>query len=365
MKLLYITNGINGAGGLERVLAVKASYLADQLGYEVHILSLNEPQPKPFYGFSSKLQFHSCEVKGNPIQYIFSYIKSIKRTVSKIKPDIISVCDDGLKGFFLPLLLGKNHPLIYERHASIQLNFSNQEATKKQQLMHYLMQQLGRTFDVFVVLTNGNLKEWKSKNLKVIPNPLSFYSSVSSTLKIKRVIVVGSHSYNKGYDLLLQAWKLVIQNRTDWTLHIFGKSDTQKTFLQLSEDLKLKDYVVFSEPVLDIQNEYLNSSIMVLPSRSEGFGMVLIEAMACGLPCVAFDCPHGPADIIRHEEDGLLVKAEEVNALAMSIIRLIQDEELRIKMGANALENVKRYLPENVLPQWDTLFKRLIAKKQE
>ena len=104
---------------------------------------------------------------------------------------------------------------------------------------------------------------------------------------------------------------------------------------------------------------------MVLPSRSEGFGMVLIEAMACGLPCVAFDCPHGPADIIRHEEDGLLVKAEEVNALAMSIIRLIQDEELRIKMGANARENVKRYLPENVLPQWDTLFKRLIAKKQE
>jgi len=278
---------------------------------------------------------------------------------------VISVCDDGLKGFFIPLFLGNKVSIIYERHASVQLNFSSHSTGFTTKAQHFLMQQLGRTFDVFVVLTYGNLKEWKSKNLKVIPNPLSFYSSVSSTLKIKRVIVVGSHSYNKGYDLLLQAWKLVIQNRTDWTLHIFGKSDTQKTFLQLSEDLKLKDYVVFSEPVLDIQNEYLNSSIMVLPSRSEGFGMVLIEAMACGLPCVAFDCPHGPADIIRHEEDGLLVKAEEVNALAMSIIRLIQDEELRIKMGANARENVKRYLPENVLPQWDTLFKRLIAKKQE
>ena len=365
MKILYITNGINGSGGLERVLGVKASYFVDKLGYEAHILSLNEPQPNPFYTFSDKIHFHSCEVKGNPLQYVFSYVKGIKNSVRAIKPDVISVCDDGLKGFFIPLFLGNKVSIIYERHASVQLNFSSHSTGFTTKAQHFLMQQLGRTFDVFVVLTNGNLKEWKSKNLKVIPNPLSFYSSVSSTLKIKRVIVVGSHSYNKGYDLLLQAWKLVIQNRTDWTLHIFGKSDTQKTFLQLSEDLKLKDYVVFSEPVLDIQNEYLNSSIMVLPSRSEGFGMVLIEAMACGLPCVAFDCPHGPADIIRHEEDGLLVKAEEVNALAMSIIRLIQDEELRIKMGANARENVKRYLPENVLPQWDTLFKRLIAKKQE
>jgi glycosyltransferase involved in cell wall biosynthesis len=363
MKLLYITNGVNGAGGLERILAVKASYLVDKLGYEVHILSLNEPQPHPFYTFSDKIHFHSCEVKGNPLQYIFSYVKGIKNTVSIIKPDVISVCDDGLKGFFVPLFLGKKVPIIYERHASVQLNFSSHSTGFTTKVLHFLMQQLGRTFDVFVVLTNGNLKEWNSKNLKVISNPLSFYSSVSSTLQNKKVIVVGSHSYNKGYDLLLQAWELIIQNRTDWTLHIFGKSDTNQTFHKLSESLSLTPYIVFSEPVADIQNEYLSSSIMVLPSRSEGFGMVLIEAMACGLPCVSFDCPHGPADIIRHEEDGLLVKAEDVNALAASIIRLVQNDDLRIKMGANARENVKRYLPENVLPQWDTLFKWLIAKK--
>jgi hypothetical protein len=99
LKLLYITNGINGVGGLERVLAVKTSYLANNFGYGVHILSLNETQPNPFYAFSPKVQFHICEVKGNPIQYIFSYVKGIKRRVAKIQSDIIFVCDACLPVF--------------------------------------------------------------------------------------------------------------------------------------------------------------------------------------------------------------------------------------------------------------------------
>ena len=369
MNLLYITNGINGAGGLERVLAVKASYLADELGYEVHILSLNEPQPQPFYGFSSKLQFHSCEVKGNPFEYIFSYIKSIKRIVDIIKPDIISVCDDGLKGFFTPMILGKNKPIIYERHVSKAIEMHEHFSWIKKGsifLKWNLMSFLAKKFDAFVVLTNGNIQEWKHlKNLHVIPNPLSFYPNGSSTLQNKKVIAVGKQGYQKGYDLLLQAWQKATIDIEDWKLEIYGKIEPQEKLIELADQLGISESVAFFSPTQQIEEKYLDASLFVLSSRFEGFGMVLIEAMACGLPCVSFDCPHGPADIIRHEEDGILVKAEDVNALAASIIRLIQDEELRIKMGANAHENVKRYLSENVLPQWDTLFKRLIAEKQE
>jgi len=224
----------------------------------------------------------------------------------------------------------------------------------------FLMQQLGRTFDAFVVLTQGNKREWKSDNVCVIPNPLSFYPLASSNVQNKKVIAVGSHSYNKGYDLLLQAWKLVIQNYPDWTLHIYGKSDSKDTFLRLSESLGLSPNVLFSEPVTDIQNVYLSSSIMVLPSRSEGFGMVLIEAMACGLPCVSFDCPHGPADIITYGEDGLLVPNVDVEQLAEALMDVMEHEQKRQSMGVAAKENVKRYLPEHIVPLWDTLFKKLI-----
>lgn len=361
MKLLYITNGINGAGGLERVLAVKASYFADQLGYEVHILSLNEPQPKPFYGFSSKLQFHSCEVKGNPIQYIFSYIKGIKSTVSKIKPDIISVCDDGLKGFFTPMILGKNKPIIYERHVSKAIEMHEHFSFIKKGsifLKWKLMSFLAKKFDAFVVLTNGNVEEWEDlKNLVVIPNPLSFYPVESSSLQNKKVIAVGKQGYQKGYDLLLQAWQKANINSKDWKLEIYGKIEPQEKLKELAIQLGIFDKVVFFPPTQQIEEKYLDASLFVLSSRFEGFGMVLIEAMACGVPCVSFNCPHGPADIIKHGKDGLLLPNGDVEQLAEALTDIMEHEEKRQLMGAAAKENVQRYLPEQIMPLWDRLFK--------
>jgi glycosyltransferase involved in cell wall biosynthesis len=115
--------------------------------------------------------------------------------------------------------------------------------------------------------------------------------------------------------------------------------------------------VTFHEPVSDIQSKYAASSIMVLPSRSEGFGMVLIEAMACGVPCVSFDCPCGPADIISDGDDGYLISNGDIEQFAAKVILLIEDEALRKRMGQSARQNVKRFLPPAIVAQWDQLFK--------
>lgn len=357
MRILYITNGINGSGGLERVLSVKASFMADQLGYTVHLAGLNGGNENPFFSFSSRIRFHNINVGGSPLSYIKQYARGIKDLVKEVKPDIISVCDDGLKGFFVPRLLPKNFPIIYERHVSKLIELEGKGGiTLSTKLKWSLMERLAAKFKRFVVLTNGNTNEWSSlKNITVIGNPLSFIPNEPSILQAKRVICVGKISYQKGQDLLLKAWELVQQKHPDWELDLYGKRDDR--FLTMESN---RTGIHYHPPVKDIEQAYRKSSLYVLSSRYEGFGMVLIEAMAFGLPCIAFNCNYGPSDIIQDQHNGLLVPTEDVVQLASSINRLIENESLRNEMGKNARASIDRYTPEHIMLQWDQLFKSVI-----
>ncbi len=363
MKLLYITNAINGSGGLERVLSVKTAYLAEQLGYDVHMLTLNNGHNGLFYDFSDKIGLHDILVSGNPFSYIKSYFSGIRKTINEVKPDVIVVCDDGLKAFFLPTVLGTKIPIVYERHVSKNIEIGKNFGIWKlisAKCKLLLMDLLGGSFSRFIVLTSGNTKEWKHKNIQIIPNLLPFYTGASAALLHKKVIAVGKQSYQKGYDRLLKSWQLVQQKNPDWQLEIYGKFDASQQLELLANHLGVAKSVRFFEPETAIMERYLDSSIYVMSSRFEGFGMVLIEAMACGVPCVSFDCPHGPADIITNGKDGFLVPNGNTDALAERLNLLIEHLYLRIEMGEHAKENVKRFLPENVMPQWDALFKSLV-----
>lgn len=357
MKLIYITNGINGAGGLERVLSVKASYFADQYGYDVTILVLNNAHQNPFYEFSSKIKFISIDVKGLS-RYFKAYKKEIQKVISSIKPDVISVCDDGLKGFFLPSIIKTNAKWIYERHVSKLTESRDTDGFLKKTFTKVkwgLMEIFAKKFNRFIVLTEGNKKEWPSlKNMEVISNPLSFYPEESSALYKKTVICVGKISYQKGQDLLLKAWEQVHSKYPDWQLHLYGKEN-----LTVLDTNHLTNNVHYFHPAKDIEQKYLQSSVYVMSSRFEGFGMVLIEAMACGLPCVSFDCDYGPSDIIEDNVDGFIVDKEDIRTMAEKIMILIEDSDLRKRFGRNAKSNVERYKPEAIAKQWDTLFKNL------
>jgi len=358
MKLLYITNGTNGAGGLERVLSVKASYMAEQYDYEVHILVLNKMDQNGFYEFSNKIKFHSITVGGNPLKYLNSYKKGIQKTVSNIQPDVISVCDDGLKAFFIPQFLITKAKLIYERHVSKLIEAKDGQTFLKKTLIRSkwaLMEKLGQKFSKFIVLTEGNKKEWISlKNIEVISNPLSFYPFETSTVENKTVICVGKISYQKGQDLLVEAWKKVYKKHPDWQLHLYGKEN-----LDILDTDHLGYNVFHFPPVKEIEEKYLKSSVYILSSRFEGFGMVLIEAMACGVPCVSFDCDYGPSDIISDNEDGFLVQKNNIDLLAEKIMKLIEDIDLRKQFGYFAKLNVKKYKIDVIASQWDSLFKNL------
>ncbi len=364
IKLLYITNNINGPGGLERVLSIKASYLAEHFDYEVHILTLNQKEVDPFYVFSNKIQYHNINASGNPLSYLRRYAKGLKGMVAKIKPDVISVCDDGLKGLFVPLILKKPCAMIYERHVSRNVEIKRGKKSFFDKISNsikfWLMNFGGKSYDNFIVLTEGNVNEWQLKNLKVIPNPLSFYPEEQSLHQNKKVLAVGKQSYQKGYDRLLKSWELVIEQYPDWVLDIYGKFSEEEGLNQLANDLNISDTVNFYPPVRNIAEKYKEASIYTMSSRYEGFGMVLTEAMAYGVPCVSFDCPFGPSDIISDGEDGILVENGNIEKFAEAIIYLIKNEERRKQMGDKAKEAVKQYLPEKIAVQWDKLFRNLI-----
>lgn len=366
MKLLYITNQICGSGGLERVLSIKASYLTKNLNYDVHILTLNQGGTPLFYDFSEKITYHDITVKGNPLQYFINYRKGIKEIIKKINPDIISVCDDGLKGLLLPYVIGKPCPMVYERHASknIEIKKDNLKILDqlKRKIMFKLMDIGAAKYDTFVVLTNGNTKEWNIQNMVVIPNPLSFFPKKEqlSSLTNKNILAVGNHGFQKGYDRLLQGWKIVLEKYPDWILNIYGKIDDDKKHIKLAEHLGISKNVFVHQPVKNIETKYKEASIYVMSSRSEGFGMVLIEAMAYGVPCVSFDCPSGPKDIIEDKKDGFLIKNGDISTFSSKICSLINNYDLRKKMGVNARLKSEKYLTKNIIPIWDNLFKGLL-----
>jgi len=360
MKILYMTPKINNEGGVARVLSVKANYLLENFGYEVHILTQNEGNNPLFFSFNEKIVLHDMILKGNLISFLLQYVEALKKALTTIKPDIIIICDNGLKAYSIPFILKTNVPIIFECHGSKYIE-------EKEQTKYFSGTKLKLAFKAFAVnrfakfvgLSSESLKEWNVKNGVLISNPLWFKASRFSDLKSKKVIAVGRHSYEKGLDRMLEIWKKVIEKYPDWTLEIYGKSNENQELQIMVNALNIKNNVTFFDPVKNINDKYLDASIMAMTSRTEGFGMVLIEAMALGLPCIAYDCPCGPRAIIQNNENGLLVENGNIDSFVRKLELLIEDESLRLQMGKNAQGSAEKYNLDSIMQQWKTLFEEI------
>jgi len=376
-KLVYLTPALYMAGGVERVLTLKANYFAEHFGYDITII-LTEGKDKPFfYPLSPKIKVINLDINFEELwtcsflKKILVYLKKqrrykrlVKAELMRIRPDITVSLLRREINFLNDIKDGSKK--IGELHVN-RANYRNFEAGDSNVIknlfakfwMHSLVTKL-KKLDRFVVLTNEDRLAWlELTNVSVIPDSLSFVPNQFSTLTEKRVIAVGRYVYQKGFDLLLQAWSKVEKEHSDWQLVIFGDGEHtpyEKLMLQLGIDASRCH---LNGPTSNIQHEYANSSLFVFSSRFEGFGMVLVEAMSCGLPVVSFACPCGPKDIVSDGEDGLLVKNGDVDALANAISRLMSDEQLRTTMSQAAQRNVKRFDINQIADKWRLLFSEI------
>lgn len=224
-----------------------------------------------------------------------------------------------------------------------------------------------RRFDRFVVLTREDRGYWGSlPNIEVIPNAAMPLTDRCSDVSYKRIIAVGRLDYQKGFDRLIQAWELVRQTNKygGWRLDIFGQGEWHDMLQRMIDRAGLQETAHINRPTTSIGDEYAHSSMLVMSSHYEGFPMVMIEAMACGLPVVSFDYKCGPGDIIEDGVNGLLVKDGDIEGLAAAMTRLMSDGAYRRKLSANARKVTDTYSEEAVMARWLNLFTSLTENEK-
>lgn len=364
-KILFITNQTIGSGGLERVLSIRTHFLVEKCDYDLHIITLAQDEKSSFFAFNEKIHFHDISYNGNGLEKAFRYYNQLNAIINKVKPELITVCDDGIKAFTLPFLLRRTCPLIYERHVSKLVETKSDQLNWLQNISYkiknYIMNHGARYFDKVVLLTQESLKEWPFiKNMIIISNPIPFEPQIESTLTNNIVIAVGRQHHQKGYDRLLKIWGAISKKYPEWQLHIYGKKDPNLKLEDRAQQMGISNSVKFFNPVKDIASKYANASIFVLPSRFEGFGMVLIEAMAFGLPAISFDCPFGPSDIITDEINGYLVENGNLEKFSSRLETLIHNKNLRYSLGQKAKTITEKYSLNITMHKWNELYQNLI-----
>jgi glycosyltransferase involved in cell wall biosynthesis len=161
----------------------------------------------------------------------------------------------------------------------------------------------------------------------------------------------------KGYSYLSDVWQLVSQRHPDWRLDIYGEgAEKEENRMYIPQGSNVLVHAKTSA----IIEKYKESSILILTSVYEPFGLVMPEAMSCGIPVVAFDCPYGPSEIITDGKDGFLVRCWDVDAFADTVCVLIEDCDLRQHMGRNAVQSAQRFTKERIIPQWCSLFENTV-----
>ena len=364
MNLVYVTDAFVVLGGIERVLADKMNYMAEHFGSEVILLTVNQGEHALPFPVHPLVKHVDLDVRMHQ-QYAFRGLKrffihrqlvaqlkdKLKLVLQQINADVI-VC---AKLDFVGVLndVRGSVPLVVESHTLCKADcYENIGIFRRFHV--WTFKHHVKKADAVVALTEGDAKDWQAynRNVFVVPNVvhLNETSNFSSCTK-KRIGFVGRFNKQKDFDSLLRIWAKIFSRHSDWALDIYTDGKIEAPGVRVFK------------PIANIMEKYCTCSILLLTSLFEPFGLVLPEAMSCGLPVVSFDCPYGPADIITDGVDGFLVKNRDIQAFADRVCQLIEDKELRQRMGQAAIKSSQRYRADVIMPKWKELFESFCRKE--
>lgn len=383
MKIAYCIPALYNPSGMERVLTMKANYLALQ-GYEIHIILTDGGDKPPYFPLEKSVQVHQLDIDfEEPYHHPFWHrvwlyqkkMKALKKQLNaclcELKPDItvsllrrdVNVINQMTDGS--PKVGEIHFDRLHYRHFTASWMPTFIYSYVQKWWMGKLIREL-KKLDKFVVLTHEDAAFWPElNNVIVVPNPTSFFPDTVSDCTRKQVIAAGRYVAQKGFDRLISAWQKVSSRHPDWVLKIYGDGGGRESLQQQITELGLNENCILEHSVSDIAVKFQESSIFVLSSRYEGFGLVIVEAMSCGLPVVSFACHCGPRDIITEETDGFLVPEGDIDGLAEKINLLIEEDHFRKNMGKMARLKAENYKMEKVGVQWTALFESLLKPERK
>lgn len=358
-NICFVIHNLTCKGGTERVGTRVANELC-KLGYGVSIISYDARTNTSFFPIDSRIETgimlsNFFERRTRKWKRYASW--KLRRWLINHNVDIVIDIDTYHALWTWKAIKETNIRWISWDHFNLAYALSNKDRVKALDIV-------AKHADKIVLLSKDDVNAYKHRTsvphekIVQIYNPLSFECQDFTPRRSKKVICILRIDPQKGPDLLLKVWQVVEKEIKEWSLDIVCGYGDYDVLQQEARSMGLTR-VRCLPPSKDVQKDMTEAGLYALPSRFEGFGLVLTEAATVGLPAVAFNCPYGPKEIITDGVDGLLVEPENIGQFAQSLLRLMRDEGLRFEMGRKAHENAKRFSTDVIIPQWIDLIERL------
>ncbi|WER45171.1 glycosyltransferase family 4 protein [Cupriavidus sp. WKF15] len=357
----FLTGTLNAMAGAERMTAVIANALAD-CGYTVSVLSLWDKES--CFPLHPAVRHEALYARRPSFKRVYlETVAGIRRFCREHGVDVLVQVDTMLALYTLPATVGLGVEHIAWEHC----HFDEDLGKPARRLARRLAARYCRHV---VVLTERDRLRWEEalrprSHVVVIPNPLPFpFPEEPAPRTSKTVLAMGRLVHAKGFDVLIRAWKRVAAEAPDWNLIIHGEGEERPALAALVEELGLQESVSLPGICLDAREAYEQMSVFCMSSRYEGFGLVLIEAMAFGLPIVSTACETGPRELLEAGENAVVVTVDDRGALAEGLLRVIRGGDNIQGMAATGRRTVRKYALPNIVRNWDGLLSSRVWPRQ-
>lgn len=352
-KVVFFTaRDLSNVGGGERMLSLVANKLCNEYNIEI----LTPYKSNPHYELNKRVKLNTLGLlfPQNGIKRKFQYIRIIKKLRNWERSN---TCDYLIISSSMAFLLTTLVRWSSDMRLYAWMHLSYFHPTHK--ILKWIEKLSYKKYNI-ISINSMDMDIYKKYTPSVfhIPNPKPFVSLEKASLSQKRIISVGRFEKGKRFNLLIDLCANVFSNIPEWELHIYGQDDGERNTMEKQIiERGMKDRIKIHNPTVDIKNEYLKSSVFVTTTQIEAFSLVLLEASECGLPCISFDIPSGPRDIVENNYNGYLIKEGDFAAFEEKLESLLLSYNLRKTMGANAAKKAELFDEKYIIQQWKQILR--------